>query len=101
VTWTKAGSVPAAAARGRLRRHLRTPLRADDRRAQRPQPARRSRGSPKPAEEDIHVEVEVDQAVYDQLIAEGKSERIARAKAKAAFVRAEKARIRAEREGAA
>jgi hypothetical protein len=55
----------------------------------------------KPAEEDIHVEVEVDQEVYDQLIAEGKSERIARAKAKAAYVRAEKARIRAEREGAA
>jgi hypothetical protein len=49
------------------------------------------------AEEDIHVEAQVDQAVYDQLIAEGKSERIARAKAKAAYVRAEKARIRAER----
>ena len=31
--------------------------------------------------------VEIDQAVYDQLIAEGKSERIARAKAKAAMVR--------------
>ena len=51
----------------------------------------------KAAEEDIHVEAQVDQAVYDQLIAEGKSERIARAKAKAAYVRAEKARIRAER----
>ena len=49
------------------------------------------------AEEDIHVEAQVDQAVYDQLITEGKSERIARAKAKAAYVRAEKARIRAER----
>jgi menaquinol-cytochrome c reductase cytochrome b/c subunit len=34
--------------------------------------------------------VEIDQAVYDQLIAEGKSERIARAKAKAAAVRAKK-----------
>ncbi len=34
--------------------------------------------------------VEMDQAVYDQLIAEGKSERIARAKAKAATVRAKK-----------
>src|SRR5688500_13431584 len=32
-------------------------------------------------------EVEIDQAVYDQLIAEGKSERIARAKAKAAAVK--------------
>lgn len=52
------------------------------------------------ASEEIHVEAQVDQAVYDQLIAEGKSERIARAKAKAAYVRAEKARIRAEREGA-
>ncbi|MPZ74843.1 MAG: hypothetical protein GEU74_16800 [Nitriliruptorales bacterium] len=52
----------------------------------------------KAAEEDIHVEAQVDQAVYDQLIAEGKSERIARAKAKAAYVRAEKARIRAERD---
>jgi NADH:ubiquinone oxidoreductase subunit C len=40
-----------------------------------------------------------DQALYDQLIAEGKSERVARAKAKAAFVRREKARIRAQREG--
>ena len=54
-------------------------------------------GGAKVAEEDIHVEAQVDQAVYDQLIAEGKSERIARAKAKAAYVRAEKARIRAER----
>ena len=51
------------------------------------------------AEEDIHVEAQVDQAVFDQLIAEGKSERVARAKAKAAYVRAEKARIRAERAG--
>ena len=52
------------------------------------------------AAEDIHVEAEVDQAVYDQLIAEGKSERVARAKAKAAFVRREKERIRAERAAA-
>ena len=50
-------------------------------------------------EEEIHVDVQVDQAVFDQLIAEGKSERVARAKAKAAYVRAEKARIRAERAG--
>ena len=56
--------------------------------------------SAKAAEEDIHVEAQVDQAVYDQLIAEGKSERVARAKAKAAYVRAEKTRIRAERESA-
>ncbi len=53
-------------------------------------------------EDDIHVEAQVDQAVFDQLIAEGKSERVARAKAKAAYVRKEKARILAERgEGAA
>lgn len=49
-------------------------------------------------EDDIHVEAQIDQTVYDQLIAEGKSERIARSKAKAAYVRAEKARILAERE---
>jgi menaquinol-cytochrome c reductase cytochrome b/c subunit len=36
-------------------------------------------------------EVEMDQEVYDKLIAEGKSERIARAKAKAAAVRAKRA----------
>lgn len=34
--------------------------------------------------------VEIDQEVFDKLIAEGKSERIARAKAKAAYVRAQK-----------
>ncbi|MGH8902134.1 MAG: hypothetical protein ACRDYA_10740 [Egibacteraceae bacterium] len=34
--------------------------------------------------------VEMDQKVYDELIAQGKSERIARAKAKAAAVRAAK-----------
>ncbi len=53
----------------------------------------------KPAEDDIHVEVQVDQAVFDELVAGGTSERVARAKAKAAYVRKEKARIRAEREG--
>ena len=57
-------------------------------------------GAAKAAEEEIHVEAQVDQAVFDQLIAEGKSERVARAKAKAAYVRNEKARIRAERESA-
>ena len=44
--------------------------------------------------------VEMDQKVYDELIAQGKSERIARAKAKAAYVRAEKERIRKERASA-
>jgi hypothetical protein len=52
-------------------------------------------------EEEIHVEAQVDQEVYDRLIGEGKSERVARAQAKAAYVRAEKKRIRAEREAAA
>jgi NADH-quinone oxidoreductase subunit I len=47
--------------------------------------------------DDIHVEAQIDQTVFDQLIAEGKSERVARAKAKAAYVRKEKARILAER----
>ena len=48
-------------------------------------------------EEEFHIDVQVDQEIYDQLIADGKSERVARAKAMAAYVRAEKARIRAER----
>jgi menaquinol-cytochrome c reductase cytochrome b/c subunit len=38
----------------------------------------------------VAEEVEMDQKVYDELIAAGKSERIARAKAKAAAVRAQK-----------
>ena len=41
---------------------------------------------------DVHVEGagEIDQETYDALIAEGKSERIARAKAKAAWVKKRK-----------
>ena len=38
-----------------------------------------------------HVEVQLDQETYDRLIAEGKSERIARSKAKAAFVKKQRA----------
>jgi len=54
-----------------------------------------AKAAPKKAE--IHVEGgQVDQEVYDALIAEGKSERIARSKAKAAWVRKEKARLAAE-----
>jgi NADH-quinone oxidoreductase subunit I len=64
--------------------------------------AKKTAGAPAkgraPADEEIEVEAEVDQEVYDQLIAEGKSDRVARARAKAAYVRREKARIRAERE---
>jgi NADH-quinone oxidoreductase subunit I len=57
----------------------------------------KGKAAAKPAEEEIHVDVQIDQDVFDELVAEGKSERVARAKAKAAYVRAEKARIRAER----
>ncbi len=54
--------------------------------------------APKPAE--VHVEAgEIDQETFDRLIAEGKPERMARAKAKAAWVKKEKARLRAEAEG--
>jgi NADH-quinone oxidoreductase subunit I len=48
-------------------------------------------------EEEPHVEAQVDQEVYDQLTADGVAERVARAKAKAAYVRRERARIKAER----
>ena len=42
------------------------------------------------ADVEIEGEVEIDQEVFDQLIAEGKSERIARSKAKAAWVKKQK-----------
>ncbi|HKJ56162.1 MAG TPA: NADH-quinone oxidoreductase subunit C [Nitriliruptoraceae bacterium] len=48
--------------------------------------------------EPTREEVELDQDVYDELIAAGKSERIARSKAKAAFIKAQR---KAEREAAA
>lgn len=51
-------------------------------------------------EDDIHVEAQIDQGVFDEQIAAGKSERVARAKAKASYVRAEKKRILASREDA-
>ena len=56
----------------------------------------------KPKLADVHVEGagEVDQEVYDQLIAEGKSERIARAKAKAAWVKKQKQKKLDEEGGA-
>ncbi|CAN5208220.1 hypothetical protein BH20ACT9_BH20ACT9_06970 [soil metagenome] len=53
------------------------------------------------AEPEIHVEAQVDQELFGRLVADGVSERVARAKAKAAYVRREKARIRREREKAA
>ena len=51
---------------------------------------------------DVHVEGagEIDQEVFDQLIAEGKSERIARAKAKAAWVKKRKQAMLDEEGGA-
>jgi len=55
----------------------------------------------KAAEPEIHVKAgEIDQETYDQLIAEGKSERMARSKAKAAYVKKEKARLKAAAEAA-
>jgi len=51
------------------------------------------------ADIDIEVAVEIDQETYDQLIAEGKSERMARSKAKAAFVRKKKAEMLAAEGG--
>jgi NADH-quinone oxidoreductase subunit I len=61
-----------------------------------PAPARKEAA----AEPEIHVEAQVDRELFDRLVAEGVSERVARAKAKAAYVRREKARIRQERERA-
>ncbi len=52
---------------------------------------------PQPAAPSPEIEVEageIDQETFDQLIAEGKSERVARAKAKAAYVRKRKAELR-------
>jgi hypothetical protein len=48
--------------------------------------------APKQKLADVHVEGagEIDQETYDALIAEGKSERIARSKAKAAWVKKKK-----------
>ena len=50
------------------------------------------------AEEQPHVEAQIDQEVYDRLIAEGHPERTARAKAKAAYVKAERKRLREQAE---
>jgi NADH-quinone oxidoreductase subunit I len=50
---------------------------------------------PKPTLADMEVEGEpqIDQEVFDQLVADGKSERMARSKAKAAWVKAEKQKL--------
>ena len=53
----------------------------------------------KPKAAEVHVEAgEIDQETFDKLIAEGKSERMARAKAKAAYVRKQRAKLTAEAE---
>jgi len=50
--------------------------------------------APAPKAAEIHVEAgEIDQETYDRLIAEGKPERMARAKAKAAYVKKAKAKL--------
>jgi NADH-quinone oxidoreductase subunit I len=55
--------------------------------------------APAPKAAEVHVEAgQIDQETYDALIAEGKPERMARAKAKAAWVKKEKARLREEAE---
>jgi hypothetical protein len=51
-------------------------------------------------EDEIHVEAQVDQAVMDRLLSEGMPERVARARAKAHYVRSERERIRSERASA-
>ena len=53
-------------------------------------------GAATAVEDEPHVEAQVDQEFYDQQIAEGVPERVARAKAKAHYVRTERARIKAE-----
>lgn len=50
--------------------------------------------------DEIHVEAQVDQEEMDRLLADGQPERVARAKAKAHYVRSERERIRAERAAA-
>ncbi len=57
-------------------------------------------GGPRKAEPKVEGAGEIDQETFDKLIAEGKSERIARSKAKAAWVRKEKERLAAEQQEA-
>lgn len=63
-------------------------------------PAEAGEEEPAAAEEEIEVEAQVDEEVYQRLVDDGVSERVARAKAKAAYVRQEKARLRRGREQA-
>ncbi|MFP5309804.1 MAG: NuoI/complex I 23 kDa subunit family protein [Actinomycetes bacterium] len=56
-------------------------------------PAAEARPKPTLADIELEGEPQVDQAVFDQMVADGKSERMARAKAKAAWVKAEKQKL--------
>lgn len=61
-----------------------------------------SADAPAPKAAEIHVEAgEIDQETYDALIAEGKPERMARAKAKAAYVKKKKAKLAQEGQASA
>jgi NADH-quinone oxidoreductase subunit I len=64
-----------------------------------PEGGRAPAARPEAPAEEQKIEAQIDPETYDRLIAEGKPERVARAKAKAAFVRGEKARARAEQGG--
>jgi NADH-quinone oxidoreductase subunit I len=69
--------------------------------AEEPAAATAGAGAGKAKADEPKVEAgEIDQETYDALIAEGKSERIARSKAKAAYVKKQKAKLKAEAEAA-
>lgn len=74
------------------------PAAANEAQAAEPAPETPAPAAPAAPKPEIHVEAgEIDQETYDQLIAEGKPERMARAKAKAAYVK--KRRQELEQEG--
>ena len=52
-----------------------------------------SRPKPTLAEMEVEGEPQIDQEVFDELVGEGKSERMARSKAKSAWVKAEKQKL--------
>jgi NADH-quinone oxidoreductase subunit I len=82
----EAGDASAAAAPGDA------PAAADAPAGEATEAAPAAESAPKQKLADVHVEGagEIDQETYDRLIAEGKSERIARSKAKAAWVKKKK-----------
>ena len=68
-----------------------TPAETEEVSGDKPEPRAEGEGKP---------ESEIDQATYDALIAEGKSERIARSKAKAAWIKKRKQQMLDEEGGA-